>query len=464
MPRTSAASEPSKISWQDFESLHLVHFQDRNRTLAAQTPISFVVNTHCASQKLRSLRPGGVLNSVIEQGASAVAAADEYSVGTRLNSSVPFDLIEREISSEPCIRAVGYDGELSISQLGRSSADPILLRQTHLSYIQFQQGLGLIQSVLMIRKPVVIAVIDAGTDLQHPDLAAGIWRNSKEVSGNGFDDDRNGYVDDMHGYNFGSQIGDPSPQLNGIEGAHGTHVAGLAAARWKNGVGGMGVGGIAKIMAINVFGRSRTTKSSVVENAIRYAARNGADVINLSLSGGEYSRTMESALRYAVSRGAFVAAAAGNEGLKFESSPALGIFYSPAAYGKAISGMVSVSSIDTETGSISSFSNYNSAIIQIGAPGAVYSFGQANGLLSTFPRATYGTLAGTSMATPLVSGAAALVFGYLKACGMSATPSRVETILLNGSTINPKLKNYVGNGRELNILKLAQHLRALGCR
>jgi hypothetical protein len=461
MPPAQANSP--KIAWEDFEPLVSAQVPNRLRALAPKTPISFVVDTKCAAAKLRTLKPGGLLNSVLMNGARAAQHSDEHSVGIELSSAVDYDLVEREVSDENCIKAAGYDGAIDLTQL-RMASDPLRARQTHLNYIQFTEGVRLIESILMVRKPVVLAVIDAGVDLGHPDLFVGLWRNLREVPGNSRDDDRNGFVDDVYGYNFGSNNGDPRPQLEGLEGAHGTHVAGLAAARWKNGVGGVGVGGLAQIMSINVFGTKKSTRSSVVENAIRYAARNGADVINLSLSGGEYSRTMSSALRYAVAQGAFIVSASGNEGLKFETSPNLGIFFSPAAYGMSISGMVSVNSVDVESGSLSRFSNFNNTIIQLAAPGANSSWGEPQGIISTFPGGKYGSLAGTSMSAPLVSGAAALVVGYLKACGQSAAPSRVESILVSGSRINPKLRPYVNGGRELNILALAQRLRSLGCR
>ena len=458
LPPALANAQIPKIAWEDFSSSHLLVL---DRQLPPQTPVSFVVDTRCAAEKLRYLHPGGLLNSVLNEGAKFAQAIEEYSVGVEMNSSVSFDLIEQEVGQEKCVHSAGYDGEILIGQSSRIAADPGRPRQGHLNYLRFDQGISGIESVLMVRKPVTIAVIDAGTDMNHSDLAIGAWRNAREVGGNGVDDDRNGYIDDVIGYNFGSKISNPSPQVSGIEGSHGTHVAGLAGARWRNGVGGTGVGVTAKIMAINVFGPNKTTRSSIVENAIRYAGRNGADVINLSLSGREYSRTMPLALRYAVSRGALIVAAAGNEGIKFNSSPESGDFISPAAYGRQIVGMISVASIDVATGNLSRFSNYNPAIVQLAAPGSTSSFGESVGLYSTFPGNSYSTLSGTSMAAPLVSGAAALVIGYLKACGASSSPARVESILTSGSRLSPKLLPYVVAGKELDLVTLANYLRSI---
>lgn len=457
-----AQASQTKISWEDFDSSQI---PPRTRELPPQTPISFVVDTNCAAEKIRYLRPGGLLNSVLSEGAKRAYAIEEYTVGVELNSAVSFDLVEQEVSQEKCVQSAGYDGAINIMQTQKikpaRATDPGRPRQGHLSYLRFEQALASLEPALMVRKPVTIAVIDAGIDMNHPDLAVGAWRNMKEVAGNGRDDDRNGYVDDVIGYNFGSDIGNPAPQISGLEGAHGTHVAGLAAARWRNGVGGTGVGVTAKIMSINVFGEKRTTRSSIVENAIRYAGRNGADIINLSLSGGEFSRTMPMALRYAVSRGSFIVAATGNEGLKFNDSPSDGFFISPAGYGGQISGMISVASIDVESGSLSRFSNFNPTITQLAAPGSTRSFGEPVGLYSTFPRNSYSSLSGTSMATPLVSGAAALVIGYLKACGVSVSPSRVESILINGSRQSAKLLPYVRAGKELDLSVLASYLRSI---
>lgn len=454
----SAQSSSQKIAWEDFDTSL---FPSRNRELPPQTPMSFVVDTHCAAQKIRYLQPGGLLNSVLSEGAKFAQAIEQYTVGVELNSSVSFDLLEQEVGQEKCVQLAGYDGEIGILQVRSRSGDPGRPRQEHLNYLRFDQAIRALEPILMVRKPVTIAVIDAGIDMNHPDLVLGAWRNTREVAGNGRDDDRNGFVDDVIGYNFGSKIGNPSPQVSGIEGAHGTHVAGLAAARWRNGVGGTGVGVTAKIMSINVFGKMRTTRSSIVENAIRYAGRNGADVINLSLSGGEYSRTMPLALRYAVGRGAFIVAANGNEGMNFKSSPDDGFFVSPGGYGAQISGMISVASVDVETGSLSRFSNFNSAISQLAAPGSTRSFGEPIGLYSTFPRNGYSSLSGTSMAAPLVSGAAALVVGYLKTCGLSTSASRVEGILMAGSRVNSKLLPYVKDGKELDLVLLANYLRSI---
>ena len=169
---------------------------------------------------------------------------------------------------------------------------------------------------------------------------------------------------------------------------------------------------------------------------------------------------MPLALRYAVSRGSFIVAATGNEGMKYKSSPSEGYFISPAAYGGQITGMVSVASVDVETGSLSRFSNFNSSLTEVAAPGAIRSFGESVGLYSTFPRNGYSSLSGTSMAAPLVSGAASLIVGYLKACGVTSSPARVESILKNGSRLNPKLLPYIAGGKELDLLTLGSYLRA----
>ena len=117
--------------------------------------------------------------------------------------------------------------------------------------------------------------------------------------------------------------------------------------------------------------------------------------------------------------------------------------------------------MDVETGNLSRFSNFNSAIAQLAAPGSTRSFGEPVGLYSTFPQNSYSSLSGTSMAAPLVSGAAALVVGYLKACGVGSSPSRVEGLLIAGSRVNSKLIAYVKGGKELDLAFLANHLRSI---
>lgn len=160
-------------------------------------------------------------------------------------------------------------------------------------------------------RSVVVAVVDDGVNVNHPDLAGRIWTNSREIPGNGIDDDRNGYVDDYNGWSFVSdKYGNLLPS-----GSHGTMVAGLIAASIGNGEGVAGIAKNAKIMPLRVFGLNESGASDKnIIAAINYAIDNGADIVNLSLGGGQfaYSNAYDQVFRKAYSKGVVIVMAAGN--------------------------------------------------------------------------------------------------------------------------------------------------------
>ena len=253
---------------------------------------------------------------------------------------------------------------------------------------------------------VVVAVVDTGVDYNHVDLNDNIWVNTREIAGNGIDDDGNGYIDDVRGWDFVDR--DNSP-LDG--GSHGTHVAGTIAAE-NNGLGVTGVAYNARIMAVRVLGPNGGTYQDVA-SGIRYAANNGANVINLSLGGG-YSADIESAIQYASSRGSIVVMAAGNDGLSKPGNPAR----IATQYG------LSVGAVDINR-NIASFSNRagsDSALQHIVAPGV--------NVYSTTPGNTYRFLNGTSMATPHVAGVIALMLS----ANRSLTPTQVRSIVTSSAS------------------------------
>jgi subtilisin family serine protease len=158
---------------------------------------------------------------------------------------------------------------------------------------------------------VVVAVVDLGVDYRHSDLNDNIWRNTGELAGSDIDADRNGFVDDTIGWNFSSDNNN-SMDTNG----HGAHVAGTIAAE-NNRTNITGAAYNAKIMSVRVLDSDSSRSNASVSTEIRYAANNGANVINLSL-GGSDSSEVEQAIRYATERGAIVVMAARNE---TESTP-----------------------------------------------------------------------------------------------------------------------------------------------
>lgn len=253
---------------------------------------------------------------------------------------------------------------------------------------------------------VVVAVIDTGVDYNHPDLKANMWVNTKEIPGNGIDDDGNGYVDDVYGASTISDErfhnGDPMDDHG-----HGTHVAGIIAAS-NNKEGIVGVAYNSKIMAVKAGQASGVFNQSDIAEAIIYAYENGADVINMSFGGSACSIAVQDALETAYTRCVLVASA-GNDGKRNEplsqnDSECLPGY--PAALPYVI-GVMSVNALGVESGFTNyDLNKYNSVEYELYAPGEA--------ILSTLPNKRYGKLSGTSMAAPIVSGAAALLRSYFK--------------------------------------------------
>jgi subtilisin family serine protease len=205
----------------------------------------------------------------------------------------------------------------------------------------------------------VIAIVDTGVDLTHPDLEPNIWTNTLEGLGlEGIDEDLNGRTDDLHGYDFVDDDGDP-----GDYEFHGTHVAGTAAAVADNDKGIAGVAPEAEIMAVRVLDGDGSGFSAEIAEGIAYAAENGADVINLSLGGaaGEGDQLTEDAIEIAAAEDAVVVAAAGNEGIDNDSEP-----HTPCALPQA--NLICVAAIN-QAGGLAGFSSFGAESVDIAAPG-----------------------------------------------------------------------------------------------
>jgi subtilisin family serine protease len=238
---------------------------------------------------------------------------------------------------------------------------------------------------------VVVAVIDSGTRLDHPDLAPNIWTNFNEIPGNGIDDDHNGYVDDVHGVDLTTQ----STRQDLSDGlGHGTHVAGIIAAA-ANGRGVVGVAPRAQIMTIKVLDAAGSGTTGAVAEGIRYAAANGARIINLSLQGDQPDPRMNDAIAAAAAANVLVVSASGNSGRDIDQHPGFpASIPSPNLVAVAATGPDSGRSIDPQ-------SNFGRLTVQLAAPG--------DEILSTSHDGGYEYKSGTSMAAPMVSGVAALM-------------------------------------------------------
>ena len=247
-------------------------------------------------------------------------------------------------------------------------------------------------------KGTVVAVIDTGVDYTHKDLADNIWVNEGEIPGNGIDDDGNGYVDDVHGADFVEGDSDPMD-----EHGHGTHVAGIIAMTPGNG-GGVGVAYGAKIMCVRAGQANGSFASTDIAKAIKYAADNGADVINMSFGGTGRSYLVESALQDAFPSCVLVAAA-GNDGLPTTDAKQAGYLFTEDIYPAGYKYVIGVMATDNNK-SLAYFSNWDfkegsGCEYEMAAPGV--------GIYSTLPGNRYACWSGTSMATPNVAAAAAIL-------------------------------------------------------
>ncbi|AQT68718.1 Thermophilic serine proteinase precursor [Anaerohalosphaera lusitana] len=282
--------------------------------------------------------------------------------------------------------AWGFDPP--IENLPDGTTDPMYPEQWYLTQAEIQATWNYINTNGICaggNSDVTVAVIDSGVDYTHEELQASMWVNSAEIPGNGIDDDNNGFIDDIHGCNVvsdpRSHSGDPM-DMHG----HGTHVSGIISAQAFNGKGIIGTAFNTKIMAIRAAQYTGTLTIQDISEGIIYATENGAEVINMSFGGYQYSQIITDALEVALSQAVLVASS-GND-----SAP---IPCYPAKYPYVIG----VASCNTD-GEKSWFSN----------PGDIMAPGES--ILSTLPNNSYAEWSGTSMAAPVVSGTAALLRSF----------------------------------------------------
>lgn len=288
-------------------------------------------------------------------------------------------------------------------------------------------------------KSIIVAVIDTGIDVNHEDLKDNLWVNPGESgldadgndkATNGIDDDGNGFIDDVHGWNFVSN----NNRLDDNHG-HGSHVAGIIGAKGGNGVGISGVAPNVSLMILKYFDPKVPATDNLrnTVQAINYAVKMNARIINYSGGGLEYSQEEKDAIIEAQKKGILFVAAAGNERSNSDY-----VRYYPADY--KLSNIISVTAHNPSDNVLAS-SNYGTETVDIAAPGET--------VISTLPGNRYGVMTGTSQATGFVSGAAALVLSQYP----EFSAEEVKKYILATGDVVPSLLNKTGTSRRLNLYK-----------
>jgi len=262
---------------------------------------------------------------------------------------------------------------------------------------------------------LLIAVIDTGVDYNHNDLKGNVWTNTAELNGKaGVDDDGNGFVDDIHGYNFVGNNGDPLDDHG-----HGSHCSGTIAGKGNDGAGIVGVAWNAKIMGVKFLGADGGGTLEGAVQAIKYATKMGVKIMSNSWGGGGYSEILKDAIKEAGDHGIVFTAAAGNSSGNNDEDPAY-----PASYN--LPNVISVAAVDNR-GELANFSCFGRKTVHVAAPGV--------NIFSSIPGG-YDSWSGTSMATPHVTGVAALLLSHEP----NLTPEEVRTRLIRTSKPMAALK------------------------
>ncbi len=282
---------------------------------------------------------------------------------------------------------------------------------------------------------VVIANFDTGVNYTHPDLAANMWRNPGEIPANGVDDDRNGYVDDVFGIDTANDDSDPMDDHG-----HGTHTAGTIGAIGNNAAGVAGVNWKTRILPCKFIKASGSGSDGDAIECFNYVValkKRGINVRVTSNSWGSmrntaepFPQTLKAAIDAAGAQGILNVFAAGNDGANIDATP-----FDPASFtSPSIISVAASDSGDLRAG----FSNYGATSVDIAAPGV--------SILSTGTTG-YVMMSGTSMATPHVAGAAALLSSY----NPVLTADGVKALLISSVDTFPQWSGLVGSGGRLNL-------------
>ncbi len=281
-------------------------------------------------------------------------------------------------------------------------------------------------------RDVVVGVIDTGVDYNHPDLTANMWVNPGEIAGDGIDNDNNGFIDDVHGINAITNSGDPMDD-NG----HGTHVSGTIGATGNDGVGVAGVNHNVSIIGSKFLDGNGDGSTSDALTCIDYFVdlknNHNVDVstLNNSWGGGGFSQALYDSITATSDANILFVAAAGNGGYDNDASPSY-----PSSYDH--DSVLAVAGTN-HTDAMYTSSQYGLTSVDIAAP--------ARNVLSTVPGGGYSSFTGTSMATPHVAGAAALVLSV----NPELSAVELKELLMNSGDANPATEGKTVSGKRLNI-------------
>ncbi|MDZ7264570.1 MAG: S8 family serine peptidase [candidate division KSB1 bacterium] len=448
-----------------------LHKPNRMRQQAAYLPDAVIVKFKSKAQLSSNFEQTLVTGlSAIDRQISQIGVNEVEAVFKPIKKS--FDYDQLGLSNIYRLRYVGPDDALHVAEvLSRDPAvayaEPVYLQeaqtdpndklysaQWYLQSVKAPQGWDVEKG----DSTVIIAIIDTGVDIKHPDLAGKIWINADEIPNNKIDDDANGFVDDINGWDFEKRNADPSPDPDGVDNDsdglsddgvdHGTSMAGLAAAMTNNNEGIAGFAWNCQIMPIKALNDEGSGTIDDIARGIMYAANNGAQVINLSLGSSNPSQLQQDAIRYAYRRGAIVVAAAGNQ----SSSD----FHYPAADEY----VVAVGATGGTADLISSISNYG-IYVDVMAPGGDFRLSPPSEMISTvYYNPTYGfnnyyrartkegyLTAGTSSSAAMVSGLMALVRSQHPDWTNQHVIQQVVATADNIDALNPKYQGQLGSGR-----------------
>lgn len=283
-------------------------------------------------------------------------------------------------------------------------------------------------------RSVVVAVIDSGVDLNHPDLKDNLWKNPGEIEGDGIDNENNGYIDDVYGWNFYSNNNDVQDRYG-----HGTHVAGIIGAVGNNGVGVAGINWNVSLMTLKFTDDSGMGYGGAAAQAMDYISmmKNiyGVNVVvaNASWGGGTgFSNMLYGAINRLNDAGVILTVAAGNQG----SDNDITLRY-PSCYD--VNNVISVGALSSNGITLAAFSNYGAKNVDLAAPGSA--------IFSTLQYSRYGYKSGTSMASPQVAGAVAL----LNSVKPGLSVSEVKSAIFGSVDKIPELFGKVATGGKLNV-------------